>query len=64
MATDQMQILPTKPYDLIMNWRALGLNCASCGGTGRVKFLKDGQPFCQYCDQHPTSASCPKGLYR
>jgi acetoin utilization deacetylase AcuC-like enzyme len=49
MATDQMQILPTKPYDLIMNWRTLGLNCASCGGTGRVKFLKDGQPFCQYC---------------
>ena len=49
MATDQLQILPAKPYDLIMNWRALDLSCFSCGGTGRVKFLKDGHPFCQYC---------------
>jgi len=27
MATDQMQILPTKPYYLVMNWHALGLSC-------------------------------------
>ena len=45
----QMEILPARPYDLIMNWRALNLECQTCGGSGRVKFLKDGQPFCQYC---------------
>ena len=47
--TPQMEILPTRPYDLIMNWRLLNLDCCSCGGSGRVKFLKDGEPFCQYC---------------
>ena len=60
--TPQMEILPTKPYDLIMNWRALNLDCQTCGGSGRVKFLKDGEPFCQYCAtgmQAPQPA--PKG---
>ena len=27
MTIDQMQILPTKLYDLIMNWHAIGLSC-------------------------------------
>lgn len=62
MTTEQMQILPTKPFDLIMNWRALSLTCGTCGGMGRVKFLKDGKPLCQYCATNtPAPPATPKG---
>jgi acetoin utilization deacetylase AcuC-like enzyme len=44
-----MQILPGTPYDLIMNWRELRLVCSLCGNIGRVKYLKEDTPICQYC---------------
>lgn len=57
--TDQMQVFPAQPFDLIMNWRALHLACDTCGGGGRVKFLKEGRPFCQYC---ATNTKAPQSL--
>ena len=49
LQSPQMEILPTRPYDLIMNWRVLNLDCSACGGSIRVKYLRNGEPFCQYC---------------
>jgi hypothetical protein len=37
---------------------ALGLNCASCNGNGRVKFLKHGKTFRQYSANN-TAPSLP-----
>ncbi len=55
----QMQILPATPFDLIMNWRGLNLTCGTCNGVGRVKFLKEGRPLCQYC---ATGTPAPKPM--
>jgi acetoin utilization deacetylase AcuC-like enzyme len=44
-----MQILPGKPYDLIMDWREMGLACSRCGSSVKVKYLDSGKPVCQYC---------------